>query len=362
MKILLLITGLGMGGAEQVVTGLADAFSAKGHEVCIAYMTGPAMVKPENTAIQLISLGMRSKKDVFRAFSRFKKLIMDFRPDVVHSHMIHANIFARLVRLVLPMHRLISTAHSSNEGGRLRMIAYRLTNRLANLSTNVSEAAVLAFERAGAVKPGEMLAITNGVSLEKFSFDSDARTLYRSQLLEDVNIKILLAVGRLEEVKDYPNLLNAIAQANKADVKFQLFIAGDGKMRQILEKMVSDLALTDIVKFLGVRRDVAALMSAADVFVLPSAWEGFGLVVAEAMACSRVVVATDCGGVREVLGSSGFLVPPKNYNALANKIDTALALSPAEAEVYGHEAYQRVLKNYSLDAAVDRWIKIYTCV
>lgn len=359
MKILFVITGLGMGGAENVVTSLADAMVAKSHEVRIAYMTCPAVVLPKNPNISVICLGMISKADVFKAFFRLNSLIREFQPDVVHSHMVHANIMVRFVRLIAPIKRLISTAHSSNEGGKLRMLAYRLTDRLADLSTNVSAEAVSAFVNDGAVKPGRMLAVHNGIDTDAFAFCYEARTRLRAELLQDEGSKLLLAVGRLHEAKDYPNLFRAIAQLDGCNLKYQLCVVGDGQLRASLEKLVDDFGLNSRVRFLGIRRDVADLMSAADIFVLSSAWEGFPTVVMEAMANERLVVATDCGGVREAVGSTGFLVRPKDPMALARKLSTALQLPPDEAALLGYAARQRVLAHYSLDAVVDNWLNIY---
>lgn len=359
MRILLCITGLGMGGAEKVVTSLADVLAAKGHEVCIAFMTGAAVVLPTNASIQVVSLGMVSKIDVVGAVFNFRRLILDFRPDVVHSHMIHANIFARLVRLVTPITRLISTAHSSNEGGKLRMLAYRLTDALADTSTNVSEEAVAAFVKAKAVRPGRMLVVHNGIAADAFAFTAAARVRIRQELFVHDNCKLILAVGRLHEAKDYPNLFHALTHHPVNGLTYQMCIVGDGPLMGNLEALAVQLGIADRVRFLGVRRDVPDLMSAADVFVLSSAWEGFGLVVAEAMASERVVVATDCGGVREVVAEAGYLVKPKDSHGLAQALVTALQLSAIESAALGRAARQRVIERYSLDSAVENWLQIY---
>lgn len=359
MRILLCITGLGMGGAEKVVTSLADALAAKGHEVCIAFMTGAAVLLPTNASIQVVSLGVVSKIDVVSAVFNLRRLILNFQPDVVHSHMIHANIFARLVRLVTPITRLISTAHNSNEGGKLRMLAYRLTDALADMSTNVSEEAVAAFVKAKAVRPGRMVAVHNGIAADAFAFNAAARARIRQELLVHDNCRLVLAVGRLHEAKDYPNLFHALTHLPVNCPTYQMCIVGDGPLRGNLEALAVQLGVADRVRFLGVRRDVPDLMSAADVFVLPSAWEGFGLVVAEAMACERVVVATDCGGVREVVAESGYLVKPKDSHGLARALETALQLSAIESAALGRAARQRVIERYSLDSAVEKWLQIY---
>jgi glycosyltransferase involved in cell wall biosynthesis len=359
MKILITLTGLGMGGAEKVVTSLSDALAAGGHSILLVYMTGVALVVPSDPRVKMVGLGIALKSDAFSAFFKLRKIIRTFQPDVVHSHMVHANIFSRLVRLTTPIRRLISTAHSSNEGGRLRMLAYQLTDSLADISTNVSAMAVGAFEERKAVKPGRMIPVHNGISTSHFSFDATTRVSIRAELGVDAECRLILAVGRMHEAKDYPNLLKALAQLRAAGLTFKTCIVGEGSLRGKLEAMVSALELSDYVQFLGIRHDVPDLMSAADVFVLPSAWEGFGLVVAEAMACERVVVATDCGGVQEVLGDAGYLVRPRDSNALAGALQSALRLPALEAASMGHAARQRVVERYSLDAAVEKWLEIY---
>ena len=106
-------------------------------------------------------------------------------------------------------------------------------------------------------------------------------------------------------------------------------------------------------QFLGIRDDITRLMAAADVFVPSSVGEGFGLVVAEAMATECVVVATDSGGVREVLGDAGFLVPGRR--SIATALSTAVSLSQAEAMELGRAARRRVVDTYSFDRAMEKW-------
>ncbi len=103
-------------------------------------------------------------------------------------------------------------------------------------------------------------------------------------------------------------------------------------------------------------------MRAADVFVLSSAWEGFGLVVAEAMATEKVVVVTDSGGVKEVVGDCGLLVPPQNSEALADALETALNMPPDKAKALGEKARLRIVENFNLESVVARWLEIYTAL
>lgn len=360
MRILLLITGLGMGGAERQVADLADSFAKLDHGVLLVYLTGEAVVLPTNPSIKVVGLGMRKTPlDFIRVYQKVARLVLDFKPDVVHSHMVHANLLARLIRLTVGFPRLICTAHNTNEGGMLRMFAYRLTDSLADISTNVSNEAVEAFIAKGAVKRGRMLAVSNGIDTERFKPDLFAREKLRKEENIGSEEKVLLAVGRLMEQKDYPNLLNSYALLDNGTTKTQLWIVGEGLLLPALEDLVKILGLDKRVKFLGVRHDVETLMNAADVFVLSSAWEGFGLVVGEAMACEKVVVATDCGGVKEVVGEAGILVPPQNSKELSFALRHALELSNENSQKLGKAGRQFIEKNFSLTAIADKWIKIY---
>lgn len=352
MKILYIITGLGLGGAEKVVCDLADQMILKGHDVKIVYLTGSVLVKPVSSRVELLPLHLNSASNIFSASRKYKKIIRDFSPDVVHSHMIHANIFARLNHLSFKYVRLICTAHNSNEGGKLRMMAYRLTNFLSDFNTNVSKEATESLISKGAFNHKNLATVYNGIDLSKFIF-----------LNKDINSNELsfLSVGRFNAQKDYPNLLHAIAifRQNPQHKEYILKIAGDGELRPQIEELIEHLGLKNNVTLLGRRNDIPQLMQEADFFILPSAYEGFGLVVAEAMACGAFVIATNSGGVAEVMGDTGILVPPQDSKALAEAIKQAVSKTPLEIQENNLKARQRVEELFSLENSVQNWLELY---
>lgn len=358
MKVLLVITGLGMGGAEHVVVNLADELVNRGHIVKIAYLTGPALVLPKSPDVEIISINMTGAKSFLTALLKLRKIVIAFRPDVVHSHMVHANILSRLVRLTVNIPKLISTAHSKNEGGKLRMLAYRMTDKLADISTNVSEEAVAEFINKGAAAPGRMIAISNGIDTDKFKFDDFARSLIRDKLGVS-SINVLLAVGRLDHAKDYPNLLDAISLLKKNRQDFKLFIVGDGPLKKQIMQYSKELALGNYVEFLGIRSDVKDIMSASDLYVMSSAWEGMPMVILEAMASQLAIVSTDCGGVKELVKNIGFIVPTGEPKALANSIYNALEMSSEERLLIGIDGRRRVQKEFSLSKSVECYLDVY---
>ena len=361
MKILYLITGLGGGGAEKVVADLADQMAKIGHQVKIAYLKGGVIVRPENGKIDLVYLGLETLKNSKIAYKNYKLLIQEFQPDVVHAHMVHANIFARISRIFTPVPKLICTAHSNNEGGTGRMLAYRLTHHLADLTTNVSESAAKSFENFGAVPKKGIKAVFNGIDLNKFKKNEELRNQYREDLKFSKEDTIILAVGRFHAAKNYPSLIHAfkLLKMNSGTDFTKLVIAGDGEGRTEIENLITKLELNDSVILLGRREDIAILMSAVDIFVLASIYEGFGLVVAEAMASECYVVATNCGGVKEVMGGHGSLVIPNNSEALARELFNVLKLSMVKKDKNNKQALKYIQENFSLDKIVQQWLIIY---
>lgn len=358
-RILFVITGLGMGGAENQVVSIADELSNRGYEVSIAYIIEPLILLPKNKNVKFVFLdGKKSIKGIFKAYINLVKLIDSVKPDIVHSHMYHANILTRLAKLFSKIPKLVCTAHSNNEGGKFRMFIYRITNFLGDVFTNVSEKAVCEFEYKKAVSKNIMLAMHNGIDTNKFIFNHESRDLLRKELKIE-NKRVFISIGRFDEAKDYPNLLNAFSILYKKYKDIHLLIVGDGSLRVTIESMIINLNIEESVTLLGIRKDVEKLLSASDIFVLSSAWEGFGLVVAEAMACERIVIATNCGGVSEVLGNCGFLVKPKNSNELYKAMNKAYLIDRKESEIIGILGRRRIIEKYSLKSVIDKWEDIY---
>ena len=360
MKITLIVTSLGVGGAEMQVINLADRLDAAGHQVLVICMTSDLGLAPRSKSVRVESLDIeKTPLSLARGYVRARRHVRRFAPDVVHSHMVHANLFARLLRIGAHMPRLICTAHNTNEGGAALMWGYRLTDGLADLTTNVSQEAVDRYISCAAVSASKVMAVHNGIDCDHFRFDPDLRHRTRKEFDLAPGTQVLFAAGRLCEQKDYPNLLHAFAFLCACRSDCVLWIAGVGNKLATFERLADALGIGDKVRFLGLRRDIDALMNASDILVLSSAYEGFPLVIGEAMACERVVVATDAGGVREWLGCSDYVVPVRDSGALAEALLRALDLDAEARWFHGIGARERILKRYSLGAVVAQWESIY---
>jgi len=171
---------------------------------------------------------------------------------------------------------------------------------------------------------------------------------------------ILINVARLSREKNHALLVRAFSKAVQSCPNLELWLVGDGELRRDIEELVKQLGLEEKVKFFGVRSDVPELLSQADIFVLSSDYEGFGLVVAEAMAAGLPVIATAIGGIPEILegGRAGILVPPKDVDALAKAIVELARDEKKRAELsdYGRKL---VAERFDIRRTVREYEKLY---
>lgn len=366
MKILHIISLLGTGGVERQVFYLADGLIARGHEVRILVLRGSGEKTVFRTQAPIDFLSMdKNLLGIWRAARKAEHFIQQFQPDAIHSHMFHACIFSRLLKLLVEIPYLVCTPHTSFspmntlDGGRLNALAYRLTDPFADLTTNVGKEATASFVRRGATPPKKIRTVYNGFASSGFGPDAEARRRIRNQLKISDETFLWLAAGRLSAPKDYPNLLCAFREVLSVVPGSALCIAGNGELEAQLKKLAAEFALEDAVTFLGARDDMPALMASADGYVLSSAWEGLPMVIGEAMVSELPVVATNCGSVAELVGEAGWLVPPRNAHELAATMIEVSSTPALKRAGVGQAAQRRICNLFSLDRICQEWESIY---
>jgi len=363
-RILFVITGLDYGGAETQVRDVALALKARGLSVGVVSMLLPVAYQDDLTSagIHLWSLDMKRKWPDPRMVWRLANIVRQFKPDIVHSHMIHANLLARVSR-VAGWHKipLVCTAHSVNEGGKLRMYAYRVTDRWASITTNVSQAAVDRYVAVGAAPAGHIIYMPNGVDMSRFCPDEERRKAMRFTLGIAADQPTVLAVGRFAEAKNHASMLRAFTYVIEARPNALLLLVGQGPLLDETRGLAQALHLGDSVRFLGIRNDVPDLMRASDLYLMSSLWEGLPIVLLEAAASGLPAVATDVGGNASAVndGISGRVVPPNDDEALAAAVVEVLNMSQEARRSWGRAACQLVLSSFSLEAVVDQWLELY---
>jgi glycosyltransferase involved in cell wall biosynthesis len=363
MRVLFLSTSMGMGGADQQLLSAAQQLRVQGYAVLVVSLTplGPMGLQARSLGIPIESLEMRRGVPDPRGLLRLIRLVRQWKPDVLHSHMVHANLMARVLRLFVRVPILVSTIHNIHEGGRLRMVASKMTNGWVDHMTIVSEAAADRFVSEGIVPRTLLRVIPNGIDTDRFrNLPPGTRQSIRRSLGIEHEF-VWLAVGRFVLAKDYPNMLHAFAGIHEQYPEAVLLLVGRGALQGETEALVQSLGLSRVVRFLGVRQDVPEIMSAADGYVMSSEFEGMPIVLLEAASAGLPIVATSVGGNAEVVrnGESGILVPARDHEGLAGAMLRIIKMSDAERRAMGERGHQHIRTHYGLGRVVERWDALY---
>lgn len=361
LRVLLLSTSLGLGGADRQILHLAHALRAHGFEVRLVSMT-PILEMGEQAqaeGLPISSLNMRRGRADWRSFERLVSMLRSWRPHLLTSFMYHANLLGRVAGKWAGVPLIVTSIRSERNGNAVRDWLMRLTNWMDHCCTTNSQQVADSLRRRGLLVDQKSRVIPNGVDIEAFSTSAGDRRRTRDELALAPDEFLWLAVGRLWEQKGYPKLLQAFQPLATAPAR--LAIAGRGPQLDELQRQATQLGIASQVRFLGVRHDIAALLGAADGFVLSSAWEGMPNVVMEALAAATPVVATEVGGVSEVVqaGKSGFLVPAGDPNALSRAMRQLMSLSIEQRRQMGMIGRAHVTAHYSLPAMADRWLALF---
>lgn len=356
MKLLLVIHGLSAGGAERVMTLLADGLVGRGHEVSLLTLSGPEedfFVPASGVDRVRLDLAVESPTTIHGLWANLRRLrtirgkVKDLAPDLVISFMTEVNILLLIAcvgtRLpVIISERIDPRAHSLHLRWRLlRWLAYRRAQALV-----VQTASIAAWYRQWLPARVRIREIANPVALE----------LPPRPAPVTVRTPFVLAAGRLVYQKGFDLLIRAFSLVASECGQLNLAIAGEGPEADALERLARECGIEGRVCFLGRVNRLGALMRQAHAFVLSSRYEGFPNVLVEALAAGLPVVATDClSGPRDILsdGRNGLLVPPENARALGAalvRIATDVELRKQLAAV-GPPSIAR----YSVDAIVAEW-------
>ncbi len=365
LKVLHICHSLHTGGLERIVVEMVRRGPEHGFTSQVATLSpgGELAALVEKLGGRWCSLDKRAGLD-WRLVGRIRKLARRMDADLLHAHNEGAGLYAGLAGR-LGGRPVLCTRHglsfgAGSRGAWLRRAAGWLCRRTVCVGRDV-----LRLAREKDHLPASRLAlIPNGVDCEVFAPDPAARDRLRSELGVEPGQPVVISVGRLAPEKDYGLLLAAMAVMEKggraAGAQALLLLVGQGPERPGLEKLAGELGLGSRVRFLGDRRDVPALLNAADVFALSSLSEGVPMALLEAMSCGLPVAATAVGGVPEVVehGRNGLLVHRREAADLAQALSQLLD-EPDRARELGRAARERVLEHFSLEAMLGAYAALY---
>lgn len=374
-----LLDRLDMGGAEQVAVRIANARATAGRPAFIYVLRrGGDLASQVQPAVGLryLDIARASVANPIRCLMSlergYARLASQMRADgvvILQSHLPNANLWA-LYAALRGSWRTMPTLHNNQEfsysGRGLRAClvrqAYRLMLRRCGAVVACSEPVRQSLMRElalNAASSPRLVSIPNGVPVPLPS-DPERRAAERSRWGVRPDMLLVVAAGRLTEQKNFQVLLMAAALLTRQQMRVKVVIAGEGPLRPDLEGLVCSLGLADVVAMPGVVQEMRALMQAADLFVLPSRFEGLPLVLIEAMACGLAVVGTRIRGIADtaVEGESALLVDVDDAMGLASAMK-ALLCDPERRTALGAAGRRIVEEHYSLERMMADLERLY---
>jgi glycosyltransferase involved in cell wall biosynthesis len=355
------------GGAETNLVALVNAQRKLGLEVYVRAVRGTS-TKP--LADAFLECGQGDLADLafprrywigFHRLASFACWLHRERIDVVHAHLPMASVVARVCAAAAGIDATFVTEH--NIAGTRRWwgrAAHRLLNRrtaaLLAVSPAVAHDAVAVDRRL----KGRVHVIPNCLADDWFAPPDTWRAETRAALGLGDDVRVVASVARLTPHKRHCDLVEAFGVVRERVPRAQLLIVGDGPERPALEAAIEKAGLGACVHLLGVRRDVRAIIDAADVVALSSLWEGLPMVLLEAQARARPVVATDVLGTAAAVspGETALLVPPGEPSALAGAL-VALLEDPARCAEMGAHGRALAVSRYSADVVARATVALY---
>lgn len=355
MKILQVITGLQSGGSENMLLNSLPKFN-KNFEMLVVSINSEGAIAKElrKKKIKVICLNCDKLTSFSKALSKLIKIIEDFKPDLIHSHLFHANIISRIAGNKTNIPVVCSQRNLGDWRSWWHNWLDKLTSKWCKKIICSSNAIKNSVQKKTGISKDKFIVIHNGIDIQKYIKAKKAKLNIAKKFL------VIGCVANLRKEKGHKYLIKAAKKVVDKIPNCIFLLVGDGKLRKDLEKQIEELNLKKNILFLGSRKDIPNLMKAMDVFVLPSISEGFGIVLVEAMASGVPVVATKVGGIPEIVveNKTGYLVNPKDSSNLTNKM-TELLKSSSLRKRFSSTGIKRAKNKFTIQRYVNEHEKIY---
>lgn len=350
------INSLPVGGAEILLLHLAQRMRKGKYQVFVYTLFDGTDLESafDRLGVVVRRLRLRSLRRFWRVITLSRMLVRD-RVDIVHTHLCDADLFGRIAARIGGVRAIVSTQHSLDPWKKSMIAKYRFrsmldlwTVRWCTVVICVSRA-VLEYHANWGISRDKMRVIYPSTPFKPAQVPKGSIRRRLGIALEDV---VVTSVGRLHPAKNHIGLIEAIDTLVKDCPKIKVVIVGDGPLRECLSRRADSPGLRGRILFLGNRDDISEIMQMSDVFVLPSLYEGFPITVIEAMQHGLPVIASNVGGLRELLdGRTGILVNPGDRRELADAIRQLYGDRELRARI-GRAAQQRALEEFGFEGFV----------
>lgn len=359
MNILHITNHLDIGGITSYVLTLTRGLKQKGHNLFIASSAGRLLSKFAEQGIIYIPIPIRTKSEISPKIlaSAFKltKAIKQNKIDIVHSHSRTTGVVACLLNIATSV-EYVSTCHGFFKPRLSRRIFPCWGRKVIAISESVKNHLVEDFK----VSEQKIKVIHNGIDLDNFRIADSIAVIDIKNKFGLKGGPVVGIIARLSDVKGHIYLIKAMSAVLNEYPEAELLIVGDGKMKKRLVELSKDLGIEKSVVFAPSVIDCAQVLSAMDIFVMPSLKEGLGLSLMEAMAGGLAVIGSDVGGIRSLIrnGDNGLLVEPADTADLSLKI-LSLLQNPAQREFLGKNARIFINQNFSKEKMISQTEKVY---
>src|SRR4030042_3795671 len=356
-----------IGGVQQQLLSLLKAYSRERFNPIFCCL-GPKEElgkEIEETKIGFIPLN-KLRYNIFSPgiVLELYRLMKKKQIHVVRTHRYRSNLYGRLAAFLAGVPVIIASVHDNYRTDKRlkRIIMNRILSKITDKIVAVSEDVKEDIIRYDRIAPSKIEVIPNGIDVERFNPEKNTTDIRKEFSLGENDI-VIGFIGRIVPAKGLEYLLNALPYLNEKFKSIKLLIVGEGSLVEELKERAKKNNIFNNILFTGRRRDIPEILASINIFVMPSIAEGFPNALLEAMAMGKPIVATEVGGIPEIVknGFNGLLVPPRDTVSLSKAIKELISNDQLAAKL-GQAASNLVHDNLSIKAIAQKWQSLYLSI
>jgi glycosyltransferase involved in cell wall biosynthesis len=353
-----------IGGVQQQLLSLLKAYNREVFNPIFCCLGPKEEIGKEIEGIGIDCISLNRSR-----YSRFSlKIVIDLHRlmkkkhiHLVRTHRYRSNLYGRLAAFLTGVPVIVASVHDNYRKDKrpVRRVINRILSKITDKIVAVSEEVKKDIIQYDKIEPSKVVVIPNGIDTEKFNPKGNYADIRKEFSIKEDTI-VAGFIGRIVPAKGLEYLIDSIPHVKGEFNNIKLLIVGEGSLVKRLREQAKEKKVYDSIIFAGRRRDIPDILSCIDVFVMPSIAEGLPNALLEAMAMAKPIIATEVGGIPEVIKNrfNGILVPPRDIRALATAIKELTGNAQVAAKM-GQAARDLVLDNFSIKLIAQRWQTLY---